>query len=545
MAAPLHPLSRGVLERVVRVALDEDTARGDLTTEACIPPEARGVARIRAREPLVVAGGPVAVEVYRQVDPAVRVELHVADGDRASAGAVVATVEGPARSLLVGERVALNFLQRLSGVATLTRAHVDALPRGARTRIVDTRKTTPGLRALERYAVRCGGGHNHRDDLGSAVLIKDNHIAASGGVRQAIERARAHAPHTSRIECEVDSLEQLDEALASGADAVLLDNFDDAGVAAALRRVAGRAIVEVSGGITLARIAALGALGVDVVSVGALTHSARAVDLGLDWSAPASTSAALDPSAILASLRGRFGRELEVRDVTGSTMDDVRECAAGHAEGFVVVADRQEAGRGSHGRPWSSPAGTDLYFSILLRPNLPLAAIAPLTLAVGVAVAEAVDALLGRRLAEVKWPNDVLLGRKKCAGILVESRATGPVAESIVVGVGINLNRETFPPDIADLATSLSVARGGGAPLDRAEALAAVLASIEAWYDRFVENGAAPVITAVESRLAFRGERVRCGGLEGLVEGISADGGLRLRTDEGERVALAGRVEPV
>lgn len=286
MAAPFHPPSRGVLERIVRVALDEDTARGDLTTEACIPPEARGAARIRAREPIVVAGGPVVVEVYRQLDPEVRVVLQVADGDHAGADTVVATVDGPARSLLIGERVALNFLQRLSGVASATRAHVDALPEASKTRIVDTRKTTPGLRALERYAVRCGGGYNHRDDLGSAVLIKDNHVAAAGGVQAAIARARAHAPHTSRIECEVDSLEQLDEALRAGAEIVLLDNFDDARVAEALRRVAGRALVEVSGGITLARVGALGALGVDVISVGALTHSSRAVDLGLDWDAP-------------------------------------------------------------------------------------------------------------------------------------------------------------------------------------------------------------------------------------------------------------------
>ncbi len=285
MAGMIPTLPRGVVERVVRLALDEDVARGDITTEACIAKDARGVARVCAREAIVVAGGPIAVEVFRQVDPDVRVTTRIADGERAARGDVVAVVEGSARSLLVGERVALNFLQRMCGVATLTRAHVDALPAGARTRITDTRKTTPGLRALERYAVRCGGGHNHRDDLGAAVLIKDNHIAAAGGVGAAIEAARAHAPHTSRIECEVDSLAQLDEALAARADVVLLDNFDDARVAVALERVAGRAIVEVSGGITLARIAALGALGVDVISVGALTHSARAVDLGLDWGA--------------------------------------------------------------------------------------------------------------------------------------------------------------------------------------------------------------------------------------------------------------------
>jgi nicotinate-nucleotide pyrophosphorylase (carboxylating) len=165
----------------------------------------------------------------------------------------------------------------------MTRAFVDALPGGSGTRITDTRKTTPGLRAFERYAVRCGGGHNHREDLGAAVLIKDNHIAAAGGCTQAIERARAYAPHTCRIECEVDTPAQLEEALAAGADIVMLDNFNDEEVRDALASVDGRAIVEVSGGITLERIAALGALGVDVISVGALTHSSPSCDLGLDW----------------------------------------------------------------------------------------------------------------------------------------------------------------------------------------------------------------------------------------------------------------------
>jgi nicotinate-nucleotide pyrophosphorylase (carboxylating) len=194
------------------------------------------------------------------------------------------TLSGPATSILLGERVALNFMQRLTGVSTMTRRFVDALPDGAPTRITDTRKTTPGLRALERYAVRCGGGFNHREDLGAAVLIKDNHIAAAGGCRKAISRARAYAPHTCRIECEVDDQAQLEEALAAGADVIMLDNFDDDQVRDAMRTIGGRAIVEVSGGITLDRVGTLGALGVDVISVGALTHSSPSSDLGLDWS---------------------------------------------------------------------------------------------------------------------------------------------------------------------------------------------------------------------------------------------------------------------
>jgi nicotinate-nucleotide pyrophosphorylase (carboxylating) len=214
------------------------------------------------------------------------VERIAEEGARVAAGATLWTVRGNARSILMGERVALNFVQRMIGIATVARAYVDAVPApasGTATRITDTRKTTPGLRARERYAVRVGGAHNHRDNLGSAVLIKDNHIAACGGVREAIVRARARAPHTSRIECEVDSLEQLDVALDAGADIVLLDNMSDEMVGEAVRRARGRAITEASGGITLARIPALARLGVDVISVGALTHSVKAADVGLDF----------------------------------------------------------------------------------------------------------------------------------------------------------------------------------------------------------------------------------------------------------------------
>jgi len=277
------PPAPTILAETVRRALSEDIDRGDITSEACVEPTALGTATLNARERVVVCGLPIIEEVFAQVDLLVDVDAHVQDGDVVEAGTSIATLCGPATSILLGERVALNFLQRLTGVATMTRAFVDALPGGSGTRITDTRKTTPGLRAFERYAVRCGGGHNHREDLGAAVLIKDNHIAAAGGCTQAIERARAYAPHTCRIECEVDTPAQLEEALAAGSDIVMLDNFNDDEVRDALASVDGRAIVEVSGGITLERIAALGALGVDVISVGALTHSSPSCDLGLDW----------------------------------------------------------------------------------------------------------------------------------------------------------------------------------------------------------------------------------------------------------------------
>ena len=271
-----------LLDRLVELALSEDLAGGDLTTEATVGPEDRAIARAVAHSPLVVCGGDVFARVFYRVDPGVRVERVLAEGTRAKACDVLWIAEGATRSRLMAERTALNFAQRLSGTATLTQRFVAALPDGAVTRIVDTRKTTPGLRFLERYAVRVGGGHNHRDNLGSAVLIKDNHIVAAGGVREAIERAYKHAPHSSRIEIEVESLEMLDEALEAGADVIMLDNFEESEIAVAVERAHGRALIEVSGGIALDRIPALARAGVDIVSVGALTHSAPAADIGLD-----------------------------------------------------------------------------------------------------------------------------------------------------------------------------------------------------------------------------------------------------------------------
>ncbi len=275
-------LPAALLDDVIDRALAEDLASGDLTTSSTVDPATRARAVAVAKAPLVVCGGAVFARVFERVDPSVRVVLDRADGARAARGDVLFTVAGSAHALLAAERTALNFVQRMSGVATLARAYVDRLPPGSRTRVTDTRKTTPGLRALERHAVRTGGAHNHRNDLGSAVLIKDNHIVAAGGIEAAVARARAHAPHTSRIEIEVDTLEQLDVALASGADVIMLDNFDLAALAEGVRRVGGRALVEASGGVNLDTVRAIAETGVDLVSVGALTHSAPAADISLD-----------------------------------------------------------------------------------------------------------------------------------------------------------------------------------------------------------------------------------------------------------------------
>lgn len=274
----VHALLRPLVSR----ALAEDLEGGDLTTEATVDATVRGVARAVAKQDLVVCGGAVFQAVFLELDPDLRVRTLLSDGSSAREGDAIWEVTGRARSILMAERTALNFVQRMSGIATLARRFSEAVPAGSRMRVTDTRKTTPGLRALERYAVRTGGAYNHRDTLGSAVLIKDNHIVAAGGVVQAIRRAKERAPHTSRVEAEVETLAMLDDALGAGADIVMLDNFAPEEIAEAVKRSRGKALVEVSGGITLERIPELARAGVDIVSVGALTHSARAADIGLD-----------------------------------------------------------------------------------------------------------------------------------------------------------------------------------------------------------------------------------------------------------------------
>jgi nicotinate-nucleotide pyrophosphorylase (carboxylating) len=274
-------LSRALLDPIIQRALVEDLAGGDITTDATVEPERTASAVAIAKEPLIHCGSEVARAVFHALDPALEVELLAPEGSLVVPPGRLWRVRGSARAILMAERTALNFVQRMTGVATLTHRFVSALPPGSRTRVVDTRKTTPGLRALERYAVRTGGGRNHRNDLGSAVLIKDNHIATAGGVRQAIDKARAYAPHTSKIEVEVESFAQLEEALAARADVLMLDNFEPDSVARAVTLIAGRALVEVSGNVGVERVAALAQAGVDVISVGALTHSARAADISL------------------------------------------------------------------------------------------------------------------------------------------------------------------------------------------------------------------------------------------------------------------------
>lgn len=284
-SVPFGPLEPGLYREIVRRALAEDLGWGDVTTEATVKPDLQARGIILAKSPCVLAGLDIACETYRQLDPAVTFVARRQDGDRCAPGDVVAELKGAAAAMLTAERTALNLLQRMSGIATLTRRFVDAAAAaaavGGRITILDTRKTTPTLRALEKYSVRAGGGTNHRSGLDDGILIKDNHIRLAGGVAEAVRRMKA-AGQEMPIEVEAQDMDQVDQAIAAGADIILLDNLTTEQVKDAVRRIEGRAKVEISGGITLERIAELAATGADYVSVGALTHSAPAADLSFE-----------------------------------------------------------------------------------------------------------------------------------------------------------------------------------------------------------------------------------------------------------------------
>lgn len=282
---PMQPLDPNEIHRVVRLALAEDIGSGDVTTLATVPENAELKVVMRAREPLVAAGLPLAEAAFRELSPNIKLDPLVRDGHRANAGDRLMRISGQARAILTAERVALNFAQRLSGIATLTAQFVDAV-QGTHAKILDTRKTTPGLRKLEKYAVKCGGGENHRFGLFDMVLIKDNHLAALSGakpnaVTAAVKQAREKYPQL-KLEVEADTVEQVEQGVAAGADFILLDNMDLAQLESAVQKCKGRAKTEASGGVSLLTVRGIASTGVDFISVGALTHSARAVDIGLD-----------------------------------------------------------------------------------------------------------------------------------------------------------------------------------------------------------------------------------------------------------------------
>ncbi|MCW5201399.1 carboxylating nicotinate-nucleotide diphosphorylase [Desulfobulbus sp. US5] len=272
-----------LLDEQLRNFLREDLEHGDITTDAIFSDQETATVTIRAREPLIAAGmEQIAARVFRLLDERVTFFQATLDGQQVNAGEVLMTVSGSVRTLLRGERVALNLVQRLCAIATLTRQYVDAV-QGLRVNIADTRKTTPGLRMLEKYAVRIGGGRNHRYSLSDGVLIKDNHIAACGSLRRAVEKARAAAPHTIAIEVETDTLEQVQECLECDVQIIMLDNMDLATMRQAVTMINGQALIEASGGVNLDTVRGIAETGVDIISVGALTHSARSCDIGLDW----------------------------------------------------------------------------------------------------------------------------------------------------------------------------------------------------------------------------------------------------------------------
>ncbi|HAQ35119.1 MAG: nicotinate-nucleotide diphosphorylase (carboxylating) [Maricaulis sp.] len=278
----LPPLPRHIVEDAVRRALAEDLGgAGDITSLATLPGDAEGQFELRARRDGVLCGLEPALEAFRQCGPGLTLEAHLRDGARLEKGATVLSVSGRVQPILTAERTALNFLGRMSGIATMTAQYVKAVE-GSGARIVHTRKTTPGLRAFEIQAVRAGGGGAHRFNLADAILIKDNHVAAAGGVGKAVRAARAHAGHMVRISTEIDRLDQLDEAIEAGADVVLLDNFSLEDMRAAVSRAKGKLILEASGGVDLTTVRTIAETGVDIISVGALTHSAPNFDLGLD-----------------------------------------------------------------------------------------------------------------------------------------------------------------------------------------------------------------------------------------------------------------------
>lgn len=279
-------IDQRTINRLVTAALEEDAPWGDITSESIVPHNAVVRAQLVAREPGVFSGVALLEAAFHLVDPKTRMELHISDGEVFESRAVLATITGPARAILRAERIALNFTQRMSGIATLTSRYVEEV-RGTKVRIADTRKTTPGLRIIERQAVRDGGGHNHRFSLSDAVMVKDNHLAAvinqGMNITEALTQMKTQLPHTTHVEVEVDRIDQIEPVLAAGVGTIMLDNFTNDELRKGVGLIQGRAIVEASGGVNLDTVAGIAATGVDVISVGALTHSVRALDLGLDF----------------------------------------------------------------------------------------------------------------------------------------------------------------------------------------------------------------------------------------------------------------------
>lgn len=575
------------LTDLIKAALAEDVGAGDITTSAVLAGGETGTAAATAKEGFVLSGVAVFGAVFLTFDPTLVFTPRGRDGDWIPKGAVIAEISGSLASILTAERVALNLLQRMCGIATMTRRFVDEAA-GTKARIIDTRKTAPGLRALDKSAVLAGGGANHRFALYDGVLIKDNHIAAAGGITAAVARARGRIPHTLKIEVEVKNAGELTEALQAGADLILLDNMDIAGLAEAVKITAGRVPLEASGNMTPERIRAVAQTGVDFISVGALTHSVQASDISLNitettggavsgyddkevlqGNAAAGNAAendrekqddagcaapvpVLDISLLKARLRGfTIGSPLHYFESVDSTNALALKFASEDApEGTVVLADRQTAGRGRLGRAWQSPAGRNLYFSIILRPEgaaswlqMEMAKAAQVTFLAGVAAAETLRAFCPDGVA-IKWPNDVLIHGKKACGILSEMRAgKGEVALVVGVGINVNIRKDDFSVEHRETATSLF--EETGRELAREDVLCDFCAHFQYWRGVFLKDGFEPIRRAWLHRTDMVGKNVRVlfGNeiKEGAVSGIDDDGALLLAASGGgvERI-IAG-----
>ncbi len=574
------------LTDLIKAALAEDVGVGDITTSVVLAGGETGTAAATAKEGFVLSGVDVFGAVFLTFDPTLVFMPRGRDGHWIAKGAVLAEISGSLASILTAERVALNLLQRMCGIATMTRRFVDEAA-GTKARIIDTRKTVPGLRALDKSAVLAGGGFNHRFALYDGVLIKDNHIAAAGGITAAVRRARGRIPHTLKIEVEVKNPAELEEALHAGADLILLDNMDIAGLAEAVKITADRVPLEASGNMTLERIRKVAQTGVDFISVGALTHSVQASDISLNitettgdsgWTgedreatqgdAPSVNATVnapekqgegalqageeLDISLLKARLRGfTIGSPLHYFESVDSTNALALKLASeGAPEGTVVLAERQTAGRGRLGRAWQSPAGKNLYFSIILRPEsaaswsqMEMAKAARITFLAGVAAAESLRAFCPDGV-EIKWPNDVLINGRKACGILSEMRA-GKGGMELVVGVGINVNipKDDFAVEHRETATSLF--EETGRKQSREDVLCDFCVHFQRWQGVFLKDGFEPIRRAWLHRTDMVGKNVRVlfgkEIKEGAFSGIDDDGALLLAVSGGgvERI-IAG-----
>lgn len=513
----------------MRRALAEDIGSGDFTALHTVPEHLAATGVFRAKQRLVLAG----VELLPLIFP--DIEILAKDGAQLSPGDEIARVHGEARFLLTHERVSLNFLQRLSGIATLTRRYVDAVA-GTGVRILDTRKTTPGLRLLEKMATRAGGAVNHRMGLWDAVLIKNNHIDLAGSVRAAIEGGLKSG---LTVECEVRSHAEVVEALDCGVERLLLDNYTPDQAAEEIRFIRDRcpgASVEISGGVTLDTVRAYADAAPDFISVGALTHSAQAVDINFRIARAESSAAAM------MRLSGIPAHLMHWSDSVDSTMHEAARLAnAGAPSGTVVGADEQTAGQGRQGRAWHSEKGAGLYVSLILRPQGIAVADVPLvTMALGLAAADAITATSGIA-CDLRWPNDILIQDKKCCGILTQLHGS-----AIVAGIGINVNHASFPPDLASIATSLRL-ESGGTRVPREKLLGALWHAAQSYLRILETDGKQAILRLFANASSYvRGRRVIVDdSLLGVTAGLDPNGFLILRKDDGtETTILAGGVRP-